>query len=111
LVIGIGMEFDAQAFFDEHCEFTDDTRDCVLLKNLYALPGNKPPWKEFKRKMMCVWVNKTFLCYDVKSIGGKPYCNVYWKVAMKNTDSCVMCQGTGVKYVCEDMYMDCDCKG
>jgi len=102
------MEFDAQAFFDEHCVFTDDLRDGVLLKNLYDLLETKPTWKEFKRKMMRVKVNNTFMCYDVKSICGKPYCNVYWKVAMK---TCIECQGTGMKYVCEDIYMDCDCRG
>jgi hypothetical protein len=107
------MEFDAQSFFDEHCEFTDDKQDFVLLKDLYALLETKPTWKEFKRKMFRVKVNKKFMCYNPKSIGGKLYCNVYWKVAKKNapTKDCNHCQGTGEMYLCDDCYSDCFCVG
>ena len=91
-----GDIFDAQSFFDKHCEFTDHDDDFVSLKDLYAILEDKPTWKVFKRKMSMVlarkfiFQDKRLVFYPVKWIGKKRY-NIFWKVAKLHL--CNTCQG------------------
>ena len=96
--------FDAQSFFDDHCQFTDQETDFVLLKDLYALVKDKPTWRVFKRKMSLA---QNF--YPVKYLEGKRRYNLYWKVV--KIDRCDICQGRDEIYLYGNTFTKCGCMG